>query len=213
MEFLPANTTSIIQPCDQGIIRNLKCYYRREVIKKIIADIDDTSLTANELAKTLTLLDAVHLLTKAWQSVKSVTIANCYRKAGFVDSAPVPADDSDDTVPPPPGMDASQFEAYVSHDDDTECHSTPSDEDICLEFMTEDRRAGDSDSDDDELPVIKLPILSMDVKNALSTIRSYLEENNCASFQEFYAVEELCQKTMCESKKQTKITEFLNWIP
>ena len=122
----------------------MKGYYQREVNKKIIAEIDDSSLTANKLAKTLTLLDAVHLLTKAWQSVKSVTIANCYRKAGFLDSAFIAADHPDDPVPPPPGMDTSEFEAYVSHDDGTECHSTPSD--ICIEFMTEDHRAGD-DSD------------------------------------------------------------------
>ena len=33
---------------------------------------------------TINLLDAVYLLSEAWEDVKSATIANCYRHAGFV---------------------------------------------------------------------------------------------------------------------------------
>ena len=103
MEFLPPNTTSVIQPCDQGIIRNLKGLYRREVVRKIIADIDDTTLTANEMARKLSLLDAVHLLSQAWTSVKQQTIANCYRAAGF--TAETGEDPGDEIIPPPPVKD------------------------------------------------------------------------------------------------------------
>jgi hypothetical protein len=39
--FLPANTTSLIQPCDQGIIKALKANYRREMRAQIIAELDD----------------------------------------------------------------------------------------------------------------------------------------------------------------------------
>uniref|UniRef100_A0A2S2QB38 Tigger transposable element-derived protein 1 n=1 Tax=Sipha flava TaxID=143950 RepID=A0A2S2QB38_9HEMI len=38
--FLPENTTSIIQPCDQGIIRSLKAYYRSAIRRKVLAAID-----------------------------------------------------------------------------------------------------------------------------------------------------------------------------
>ncbi|GBN55241.1 Tigger transposable element-derived protein 4 [Araneus ventricosus] len=38
--FLPPNTTSIIQPFDQGIIRSLKFHYRKTIVQQIIKDID-----------------------------------------------------------------------------------------------------------------------------------------------------------------------------
>ena len=33
--FLPSNTTSVTQPMDQGIIHNLKCHYRRQLVDKM----------------------------------------------------------------------------------------------------------------------------------------------------------------------------------
>ena len=50
--FLPANTTASIQPCDQGIIRTLKAYYRREMRSRVLENMEDSQkLNANELAK------------------------------------------------------------------------------------------------------------------------------------------------------------------
>uniref|UniRef100_A0A2H8TWR2 Tigger transposable element-derived protein 1 n=1 Tax=Melanaphis sacchari TaxID=742174 RepID=A0A2H8TWR2_9HEMI len=55
--FLPANTTSIIQPCNQGIIRTFKAYYRSAIRGKVLAVIDNglhdasCSFQANGIAK------------------------------------------------------------------------------------------------------------------------------------------------------------------
>ena len=49
--YLPANTTSIIQKCDQGIIRTFKPYYRSEMRTRILNMIDSTNFKANEIAK------------------------------------------------------------------------------------------------------------------------------------------------------------------
>ena len=41
VQFLPPNTTSVLQPCDQGIITNFKLYYRHLLINRYIQDIED----------------------------------------------------------------------------------------------------------------------------------------------------------------------------
>lgn len=76
--FLPPNTTSCIQPCDMGTIRNMKAHYCRRVVEKIITEIDcsETHLSANNLAKKITLLDAVHMLHQAWKD----TLCSARRK-------------------------------------------------------------------------------------------------------------------------------------
>jgi hypothetical protein len=44
----------------------------------IIADIDSVELNANQLAKKLTILEAIHMLTTAWKNVKQQTIGEHY---------------------------------------------------------------------------------------------------------------------------------------
>lgn len=87
--FLPANTTSIIQPCDQGIIRTFKGYYKSAIRGKVLVVIDNglhdasCSLQANDIAKKITILDAIHLAKEAWNKVSVETIPNCFRHGGF----------------------------------------------------------------------------------------------------------------------------------
>ena len=127
--FLPPNTTSCIQPCDMGIIRNLKFHYRRRIVAKIVAEIDSSELqvTANSLAKTVTPLDAIHMLNQAWIDVKQKTIVNCFKKASFVLATDDESDgDSDDTeaydigdlddVERPDAITPNEFQEFVAVD-------------------------------------------------------------------------------------------------
>lgn len=83
---LPPNTTSIVQPCDMGIIRTLKAHFRHEMRLRIIDMLEDgnrSQLTANDVANKLNVLDAMHMLSDAWRKVDQLTIVNCWRKADF----------------------------------------------------------------------------------------------------------------------------------
>ncbi|KAK3098872.1 hypothetical protein FSP39_023876 [Pinctada imbricata] len=213
MEFLPPNTTSIIQPCDQGIIRNLKFYYRSEVIRRIIGNIDNTEMTANELARKLTLLDAVHLLRRAWRCVKESTVTSSYRTAEFV--APEQqehCEDEDEDVPPvPSGLDAESFSTFVSHDDDLPCFASRSDEEICAEIR---ETAADVDSEDeDDFTPLELPVSATEARAAIETLRKFLGQKQSDDFDQLYELEDTCERLIDTSRKQTKITEFINWIP
>ena len=65
--FLPPNTNSILQPCDQGIIRNLK-YYSTFLLRNYLV-----TLEVRESFK-VNILDALQILSTAWNSISAKTI-------------------------------------------------------------------------------------------------------------------------------------------
>ncbi|XP_046428054.1 tigger transposable element-derived protein 6-like [Neodiprion fabricii] len=75
--YLPANTTSKLQPMDQGIINNFKVYYRKEVVQYVLKSIED------DKSPEINILQAMRFARKAWFSVSKTTISNGYKKAGF----------------------------------------------------------------------------------------------------------------------------------
>lgn len=75
--FLPPNTISKLQPCDQGIIRCVKFYYRKEMIRRAIDAFD------KKISFQIDLLEALTILRSAWRNVSQTTIQNCFRHAGF----------------------------------------------------------------------------------------------------------------------------------
>ncbi|XP_041460886.1 tigger transposable element-derived protein 4-like [Lytechinus variegatus] len=76
--FLPPNTTSVTQPMDGGIIRNLKLHYRHILASRRLA-----AAEMNPPFK-WDLLDAILALKAAWAKVTPATIANIYQSVGFV---------------------------------------------------------------------------------------------------------------------------------
>ena len=80
--FFPPNTTSEIQPCDQGIIKTLKVHYRKNIVMRLICAINSGSTVINFK---ISLLDGLQML-KAWYSGMESTVSNCFFKTGFVPS-------------------------------------------------------------------------------------------------------------------------------
>ena len=80
VKFFPPNTTSKLQPMDQGVIKTGKVHYRRMFVKRLIAEINAGD--KDEFGK-INLKDGIELLGRAWNCVTPETISNCFRKAGF----------------------------------------------------------------------------------------------------------------------------------
>ena len=78
LKYFDPNVTSHIQPCDQGIIRNLKVHYRPMLLKNCLNVFEDK----NELIIPK-LKEAICMVREAWNKVSSKTIANCWRHAGI----------------------------------------------------------------------------------------------------------------------------------
>ena len=76
--FLPPNATSATQPMDQGVIRSLKAKYRKNMVRKIIRNLEK-----NKALPAISILNGMQMLVSAWNSVSIETIVNCFRKAGI----------------------------------------------------------------------------------------------------------------------------------
>lgn len=79
VQYLPANTTSIAQPLDQGIIHCFKSYYRQNLVRKQIAAIE-SGKTMSDFIKNFTIFNAMHIIKNSWWLVKPTTITNCFKK-------------------------------------------------------------------------------------------------------------------------------------
>lgn len=88
VHFLPPNTTSILQPMNQGVIQNFKMFYRKEIIGRLVDNID------NNESFSINILEAIRMSDMAWRSVTPQTILNCFIKAGFKDDDIIALDNS-----------------------------------------------------------------------------------------------------------------------
>ncbi|GFS86403.1 tigger transposable element-derived protein 6 [Trichonephila clavipes] len=89
LQFSPPNSTSKLQPLDQGIIHNFKTFYRREVVKSVFYNLEN-----QQNVTTISILTALIMIDKAWRAVTPWTIHSCFKKSGFPSPNLVDVDDS-----------------------------------------------------------------------------------------------------------------------
>ena len=73
-------TTSVLQPLDQGIIRNFKHFYTKNIISFMISNLNESNIDS---VKNISLLTAINFIKTAWSSVVNETILNCFKKGFF----------------------------------------------------------------------------------------------------------------------------------
>lgn len=74
--FFPANTTSHLQPLDQGIIANLKSLYKTRLLSYAIRRLEN-----EETVNKWDVLQAIRAISAAWNAVSTETIKKCFDKA------------------------------------------------------------------------------------------------------------------------------------
>ncbi|XP_066268105.1 tigger transposable element-derived protein 4-like [Branchiostoma lanceolatum] len=95
LKFFPPNTTSKLQPMDQGIIQTVKLKYRKRQLRRILQELEsDRVSTGPQIAKRLTLLEAIQWVKQAWDETTPETIQKCFGKAGFLEQSADVRDES-----------------------------------------------------------------------------------------------------------------------
>ncbi|KAL4143342.1 hypothetical protein QTP88_005683 [Uroleucon formosanum] len=72
--FLPANTTPLVQPIDQGIIENMKRQYRKYFIESLLSS--DDAIDIKEFWKKYTIKDAIFNVASAWADLSVSDLKN-----------------------------------------------------------------------------------------------------------------------------------------
>ena len=168
--FLPPNTTSHTQPCDQGIIKNLKVHYRRQVIMKQLEPF------------TVSILDALRLLRQSWTMVTETTVSKCFHHAGFVVDVSPDVDyssDEDDDIPLARLVRVSHMDlrAFIDIDTQLPVWSNTSEEDIVQDIISARNPLetdGDEEEDDVDLPTQPPPSTS-DAIAMCDSLRRFFE--------------------------------------
>ncbi|XP_045104973.1 tigger transposable element-derived protein 1-like, partial [Portunus trituberculatus] len=79
--YLPANTTSILQPMDQQVISNFKKLFTKHLFKRCFEVTENTNLTLREFWKQrYNIVICVKLIDIAWQGVTKRTLNSAWRK-------------------------------------------------------------------------------------------------------------------------------------
>ncbi|XP_065157210.1 tigger transposable element-derived protein 4-like [Atheta coriaria] len=159
LAFLPPNSTSVLQPMEQGIIRLLKMNFRKNL--EMINCVDANE---NNSSTKITVLDAHLMVNDAWNKMSQSTIHNCFKQAGFIESHDGLEHefDEEDDIPlslwsrnlnsdslAAPEM----WEDYVDIDSALLTFEEPSDENIVQNISAKDQLESDGEEEVEEAPL------------------------------------------------------------
>ena len=215
--FLPPNTTAVTQPMDAGVIRNLKSFYRRDLVRRKINALDAG------VEFSINILQALCILNKSWSSVTARTITNCYRHVGFevhTDIECVEDAENDpnifivgDDIEVREFADVS-FEEFIDLDNYLATAETRS---VVMNGLPTTVQAVDSDDEegvtDDvgETPV-HIPTTFQEAMAAVFTLESFLQEqdNSLAQYMDLQKIKDFLIKKKTERLSQTTVTSYFS---
>ena len=208
LQFLPPNTTSRLQPCDAGIIQSTKLHYRKIFLRRMICKMEqDKTSTSAQLAKSVTLLDAITWIRVSWLRVQPETITKCFKKCGFTPSSNNDEIESNEVESNSYSedfksiLDGITLQHFVSCDDDVEVHCSL---EQCPDGNS-DNIATISDDDEGDDKVI-------DLKTALNyhdeLMKFALSQNNNGMVESLVSFASEMFNVKVSQAKQTKISDF-----
>ncbi|GFR99975.1 tectonin beta-propeller repeat-containing protein 2 [Elysia marginata] len=198
--FLPHNTTSILQPCDQGTIKSFKQIYRKLMVQSYLLHVEEQIKgRRKDEVYTVNLLDALFRIKEAWSNVKQQCITNCFCHAGFVkepeeietiesDIVSVNQDDDsldtdnygnlfsrlNDLIPL-----SATAHAYLAIDDDLAASEVLTTE-VIVNSVVEKDVDNEEEGEEDEEEMPPPPPTVADARDAIKTLRLFIQSQSNA---------------------------------
>ena len=202
LEFLPKNTTAMIQPLDAGIIRNFKYFYKSYLRQQIIIAAETYPKDdVKALSKRVDVLEALKLSAQAWKSVTKETIANCFTHAfNFNNNGESEPLDVTKDVVLPEGLNFETLDEEIQIENELE--------EVILEQVEEDEN--ESEEEEEEINIV--PSCSVEeAMKAYLTLKNYFDSTGAGESitnglheQETF----LARKKTEKSTTQSRISNF-----
>ncbi|KAM3822777.1 LOW QUALITY PROTEIN: tigger transposable element-derived protein 3-like [Vipera latastei] len=204
MVFMPPHL-AWLPPLEQGVVQNFKCHYRRRMLTRLLVKDHGKASgpAAGKPSRSLSLLDAVHLVVQAWSEVCPQTVANSFKAAGF-SANPRLLTPPLEVVRALGCKDQDQFEQFVLMDEGLECFGEQEGVEPTKDNPEPNSARGEGDGggggggggeeEEEEEPVLSSSCPSKpDVVDSLAKLRRYLEWHSISPnlFQTFYQLEDL----------------------
>lgn len=209
VKFLPPNTTSVIQPMDQGIIVSFKRHYRKNLLQEILLNSDENDVNLTNCLKKINMKDVIFWAAEAWNAVT----VSCLRKAWCplldityknepTEKKPPELEKFLKKIPGCSDVTSEDVENWIIDDED---HAVTSDQEIVAAVL-----APENDSPED-LPENELNISFDEAYSALQTSLNFIERQPDVTAQEiliFRKWRDVAALKRISSRKQKSITDF-----
>ena len=212
--FLPKNTTSIAQPLDLGIIKNIKHHYRNKIIVKKIDHIENKQ--AGEL--NINILDAINLVNMSFTQVTNQTIKNCFRKSGLVNFEDEGLEEEEQSLENDwqrlkeiTNDVEGSFEDYLNIDENLQATEIASNEKLINMFAPQANVVLSDDDDDTESSNENPAVTFHDAFKGLSNVRTFLLSKEGIDAELFYQLDEFEAKLAAfklNEDVQSRITDY-----
>ncbi|CAH0726455.1 unnamed protein product, partial [Brenthis ino] len=211
LAFFPANTTSILQPMDQSVIKSLKGHYSRKMLMDMIET--DGKVSIN-------MLQAVNFISKAWQEVIAATIQHSFRHAGLSSSQETNQFNSEDNLPLSewinqfniPNNFNEDLQSYENIDEDVATTGTLTDEQI-VDLVSKSQETSDNqDEEDDQVDKAESPPTIQQALDAAKLVENFLlfNQDDSTTYLDMNRIHKIIQNKYWHSKKrQTKLSDYM----
>ena len=229
--FLPANTISVRQPLDQGIIKAVKTQYRKQLLQKVLAKMNKGDKTSNIL-KCVSVLDAINWISRAVKYLDATTVKKCFYKSGVALESNIESFDTSDEISLAElvlqvqehlGIDGEGADEYVTGDDNVptcDLSSTNLTEQVLDEFQERLREpVCEYDFDEDEIePITTLSTSNSPIENVggalklIEELRKFLSQQKDAAhlITPLYDGESGLFEMLAKRLKQTSILDVFS---
>lgn len=208
--FLPANTTSILQPMDQGIIVSFKRFYRSLQLNEVLDFDDDRNCGEKTLSnlKKYNIKNAIFNMSLAWNKVSSETIKNCFKKLSNDETVEfemenVAINDFENILQ---SHDRSDIDEWLHIDEIDPGHAVYDNDE------NDSSISGDDESDVELIEIEGCNISSMEAVSSLNKVLNYLElkPEYITHYENIHTLRSIIMDEHYKKMKQRKITDFFN---